>query len=55
MYMYRIMLATSGYYYVQRYGKRGWKKHGGWHTTRREAEALIEDLKTEDCRVVGYY
>jgi len=60
--MYRIMLARSGYYYVQRRGYSSWKMIGGFYRTRRGAERLAEDLIAADevpfpmtSRVVRYY
>jgi hypothetical protein len=55
---YRIMLATSGSYYVQRRNCCGeWKKFGNFFRTKAGAREFIRDLKaTEPCcdKVVEY-
>jgi hypothetical protein len=64
--MYRIVIARSGYYYVQRdmgsTWNSDWIKVGGFFATRKGAEKLIRDLKgvppvrnTYIPKVVGYY
>ena len=54
--MYRIMLATSGNYYVQRDGPFGWKMTGSFMRTKAGARALVADLKRGCCggHVVEY-
>ncbi len=42
---YRISIATSGYYYVQRLGDFGWYKVGPFFRTRAGARAYAQDLK----------
>ena len=42
--MYRIMLATSGFYYVQQQNRYGWAKIGGWLPTKRDAMQLTKDF-----------
>lgn len=39
--MYRICRATSGSYYAQAYGHRGWKKFGPFCRTRQGARNVI--------------
>lgn len=57
--MYRIVIARSGYYYVQENTGFAWKMVGGFFRTRRGAENLISDYKRHyappNPRVVGYY
>lgn len=46
---YRVMLATSGYYFVQRYDRfSGWKKVGGFFRTRSGARNFARDTKYRD-------
>lgn len=42
---YRISIATSGYYYVQRLGSFSWHKVGPFFRTRAGARAYARDLK----------
>lgn len=58
--MYRILVARSGYYFVQRRDAWGnWSKTGGFFRTRTGARNFINDLRYGRCcsgpRVVKYY
>lgn len=49
--MYRIMLATSGSYYVQSMNEFGlWKKYGNFFRTKAGARAFIADLRRTECQ-----
>ena len=54
--MYRIVMAESGYYYVQQQKFSGWRKTGGFFRTREEARSFARDLKYGRCcsRVMEY-
>lgn len=54
--MYRILLASSGYYYVQRHVGWRWYKVGGFFNTRAGARRFIRDHKNYRVggRVVEY-
>lgn len=57
--MYRILIARSGYYYVQEHsGWNGWYRVGGFFLTRTSARRFIRDRKGLDSipspRVVEY-
>ncbi len=45
MYKYRILVAQSGYYYVQRYRLGAWKKIGGFFRTKAGARRFINEMK----------
>lgn len=48
---YRIMLATSGSYYVQKLTTYGaWKKTGGFFRTKVGARAFVRDLQGCYCK-----
>lgn len=53
--MYRIMIATSGSYYVQQYIGFRWVKIGGFLRSRAGARQLARDL-SRSCagRVIEY-
>ena len=47
--MYRILLATSGFYYVQQHSAwNGWSKTGGFFPTKASARRFIR-------RMQGFY
>lgn len=48
---YRIMLATSGSYYVQRRNCcNQWKMFGNFYRTKAGARAFVADLRQQECR-----
>lgn len=48
--MYRILIASNGYYYVQHYNGQWWKKTGGFFSSRGAARTFIRDMKRNIAR-----
>lgn len=54
--MYRIMIATSGSYYVQKPNQYGdFKMVGGFYKTLRQAEGYIAAQRGCRDKVIAYY
>lgn len=52
--MYRIMQATSGYYYVQKFSQlNGWKRSSPFYRTRRQCREWFEDVSDIALRSSG--